>query len=156
MRTLWNGITVDAIDYELIRLSSAGDVDEIGSFRDVHVSSDPTWRLVAGYLMLASLNTDELGIFSHGRIVASLRLDPDSAVVSLSGSGEWEAGDGFIRAAGIALVSGSPELEAGKSGIRLPVDMPWELTIVHGPAPEKIDARIDLLASLRRVGGRRG
>ena len=54
MRTAWGEVTVDAIDYEMIRLSEGSAVTELGRFGDVFSSAGPPWRLVAGYLMLAA------------------------------------------------------------------------------------------------------
>lgn len=38
---------------------------------------------------------------------------------------------------------------------RIRSDAAWDMTIVHGPAREKIDNRIELLRSLDATGGRR-
>ncbi|WP_309103827.1 hypothetical protein [Microbacterium sp.] len=155
MRSTWNGITIDAIDYEVIRLSSSDATEELGAFSDVHVSAAPMWRLVAGYLMLASVNPDELGIFSHGRLAASLRLDEEGILVRAAGAGSWEERGDSVRTSGVALVPGNG-LRITDDGVRLSASAPWQVSIVHGPAEQKIDARIELLASLGRVGGRRG
>ena len=60
MRTTWRQVTVDAIDYEIVRLSEGGAVTELGAFGDVFSSAGPSWRLVAGYLMLATAADDEV------------------------------------------------------------------------------------------------
>ncbi|RKN67316.1 hypothetical protein D7252_06820 [Microbacterium sp. CGR2] len=152
---MWKGIAVDAIDYELVRVGSPAG-DELGSFTDAHVSFTPKWRLVAGYLMLASDRGDRLEIFSHGRLAASLQLHAGRVVFYPAPTKEWKDHGTSVRTAGIALVSASPTDDAEEGGIGLATDAPWAVSIVHGPAAEKIDARIDLLTSLQRVGGRRG
>ncbi|HWS49652.1 MAG TPA: hypothetical protein VN241_01450 [Microbacterium sp.] len=156
MRTTWNGITIDAVDYELITLGSAAGAKELGSFSDVHISARPVWRIVAGYLMLASDEAGGLGIFSHGRQAASVSLHGDHVVFQTADARRWQPRGDSVRAAGIALASASAPFEAADDGIRIRAIAPWEVSIVHGPAEQKIDARIELLASLRRVGGRRG
>ena len=159
MRVAWQGLQLDALDYEIVRIGSAHTFDEVGTFRDVYFSAAPTWRLVAGYLMFTSHAPGELSVFSHGRLVATLYDAGDTAVwqaePGTDGAAHWEdAGEG-IRSGGIALVvAGSTVPEVDGATVRLRSGVPWALTVVHGPAAEKIDARIRLMQSLERVGGR--
>ena len=168
MRTAWGEVTVDAIDYEMIRLSEGSAVTELGRFGDVFSSAAPPWRLVAGYLMLAahpgSLRRSQeagLEVSSHGQTVARLDLTASAASWSLVHRSEppvaWREHRGILRGPGIALVP-----EAGTSWslenetVRIQRAAPWAVTIVHGPADHKVDARVRLLSSLKAVGGRRG
>ncbi len=154
MRTAWSGLTVDVADYEIVRLGTADAVGEVGAFRDVHVSTGDPWRLVAGYLMLESRAPGRLDVFSHGHHVATFERE---ALGWHSLAGAWQHVDGAERAGGVALiVHGGRLRDAGGSALQLTTDGDWAVSIVHGPAPEKIDNRIRLLESLQRVGGRRG
>ena len=168
MRTSWHDIAVDAIDYEIVRLSEGCSVPELGAFSDVFASEGPPWRLVAGYLMLSSgggdidATTDQvLEVCSHGHPVARLELSSSTATWTLAtGPGvpaDWREEHGVVRGPGIALV---PEagtawvIEDGSASIERAT--PWAITVVHGPAESKVDTRLRLLASLRVVGGRHG
>ena len=168
MRTAWGEVTVDVIDYEMIRLSEASAVVELGGFGDVFSSAGPPWRLVAGYLMLAAppgapRRSQEAGldVSSHGRTVARLELTASAASWSLvhrpGTPVAWREDGGNLRGPGIALV---PEAETSWSleneTVLFPRAAPWAVTIVHGPADHKVDTRVRLLSSLQAVGGRRG
>jgi len=153
MRTSWNGLAVDVADYEIVRIGTADAVGAVGAFADVHVTDDP-WRLVAGYLMLESRAPGRLDLFSHGRHVVTFERD---ALGWHSVAGAWQHIDGTARAGGVALIAHGGRLrDAGDAALRLDADGPWSVSIVHGPAAEKVDNRIRLLESLERVGGRRG
>jgi hypothetical protein len=162
MRAEWNSLVVDAIDYEIARIGTSDASAEIGAFHDVFLSTQSPWRMVSGYLMLeADALSSRMNIFSHGRCAASLSVDEDnivwSATPSQVGKPVWRAVGSSIRTDGIALVSMSgpaPQIEGNR--IVMSGGLPWAFTIVHGPAESKIDARIRLLMSLERTGGRRG
>lgn len=138
------GATVEVIDYELVRVDSGAGHAPIGDFRDAHLCTEPRWRLVAGYLMLEA---DDRGflVSSHGRPVARMLGGAVRGVRSVDGS--------VAYADGVAFVADAPwrvhDDEATSGAAE------WAVTIVHGPAPEKIANRIRLLRSLERVGGRR-
>ena len=168
MRTAWGEVTVDVIDYEMIRLSEASAVVELGGFGDVFSSAGPPWRLVAGYLMLAAApgsvrRSQEAGldVYSHGQMVARVELTASAVVWSLVQRSQppvvWREHRGILRGPGIALVpedgtSWSLENET----VLIQRAAPWAVTIVHGPADHKVDTRVRLLSSLQAVGGRRG
>ncbi|MGM7671753.1 hypothetical protein [Microbacterium sp. A93] len=162
MRAEWNSLVVDAIDYEIARIGTSDASAEIGAFHDVFLSTQSPWRMVSGYLMLeADALRSRLNIFSHGRVVASLFADGDNIVWSTARSPlkdpAWRVDGSSIRTDGIALVPMSgdaPHVDGNL--IVMSGGLPWAFTIVHGPAESKIDARIRLLMSLERTGGRRG
>lgn len=170
MRTNWRSLTVDAVDYELVRVHGGPPEAELGDFRDAYFSREPRWRLVSGYLMLADLSPDpwierassgsagtergHLGIHSHGAPCA--RLAVESGAVQVEFIGDWRREHCIVRGGTVAL-----RLERGnwrEEGGRLIAGggEPWLFTIVHGPAPVKIENRLALLAGLETVGGRRG
>lgn len=162
MRRMTGSLAVDAIDYEIVRLSEGGDQAELGRFADAYFADTPAWRLVAGYLMVAAnapagAPPREFAVFSHGRAVARVHLDRDR--VDIRSDRGFADGDGVLRGDGIALVpSPSTEWQVVDDGgvIMVARDRPWSVTIVHGPAELKVDNRLALLASLERVGGRHG
>ena len=100
-------------------------------------------------------------MYSHGRTVARLELTASAASWSLVHRSEppvaWREHRGILRGSGFALVP-----EAGtfwsleKETVLFQRAGPWAVTIVHGPADHKVDARVRLLSSLQAVGGRRG
>jgi len=160
VRVAWQGLHLDALDYEVVRIGSAHTFDEVGTFRDVYFSAAPTWRLVSGYLMFASDVPGQLSVSSHGHLVATLHDAGETAVWQAepgtdNGAAHWDDAGGGIRWGGIALVTaGSTVPQVDGATVRLRTGAPWALTVVHGPASEKIDARIRLMESLERVGGR--
>jgi hypothetical protein len=157
MRTAWKGLAVDAVDYEILTISASATSPPLGAFQDVFVAEGPPWRLVAGYLMLEEAGPGELRVFSHGKAVAALHLSTTDAVWRTTRPGSvWAGHSSGVRADGIALLPTTGELTTGPTEMRVTMNAPWAVTVVHGPAPEKIDARIALHESLQRVGGRHG
>ena len=162
MRRMAGSVAVDAIDYEIVRLSEGGEPAEPGRFVDAYSSDGPVWRLVAGYLMVAAADhagspPRELAVFSHGRAVARVRLDDER--VDILSDRAFIADGPSVRGHGIALVPApSTEWRIADGGgvIEIARDRPWSVTVVHGPADLKVDNRLSLLASLDRVGGRHG
>ncbi|WP_457101156.1 hypothetical protein [Microbacterium sp. P5_E9] len=168
MRTAWREVSVDAIDYEMIRLSEGSAVTELGGFGDVFSSARPPWRLVAGYLMLAAApgsvrRSQEAGldVYSHGQMVARVELTASAASWSLVHRSHspvvWREHRGILRGPGIALVpEGGTSWSLENETVLIQRATPWAVTIVHGPADHKVDTRVRLLSSLQAVGGRRG
>lgn len=153
MRTTWAGLTIDAVDYELMQLRGASERQELGSFRDAFFATQPRWRLVAGYLMLAEVpGRGSLAVYSHGHQVLELAVDDNRPRWTFDAG--WTYDDRVARSDAIALVIEQGDWRPTSKTLELEGDAPWAVTIVHGPAPEKIHNRIALLASLRSVGGR--
>jgi len=153
MRTAWNGLELEAIDYEIVRIGT--HVPGLGAFRDVHVSARSPWRLVAGYLMVQESAVGELSVFSHGHPVVRLTLGEVSAVWRAGDEAPWTRIDGVPSVGGVALVPAADTTFSEADGmVRFAGEAGWSATIVHGPAVEKVHNRIELLRSLEAVGGR--
>ncbi|WP_394550783.1 hypothetical protein ACDF64_09675 [Agromyces sp. MMS24-JH15] len=163
MRTTAGRLVFDAVDHEIVRLHEQADAPHSG-FADAYVATAPIWRLVSGYLMIAGTGPEEpdaaparLDVHSHGRRVGWLSADGD--VIRVASDRRFAVVDGTIRGDGVALVPGEStdwSLAGGGCEVEVPRAPGWSLTIVHGPAPVKVENRLRLLASLDRVGGRRG
>ena len=155
MRAWWNGIAVDAIDYEIVRVSTDGRLGELGAFRDVHLAEGPPWRLVSGYLMLEALGPDTLGVFSHGRLAAVLAVEPGRVSWRAAGGRLRSVGDS-VRSGGIAMAPDGATTTHSDGSVGFSRRLAWSAAIVHGPSDEKVQNRIELLRSLEAVGGRHG
>jgi hypothetical protein len=164
----WGALTVEAVDYELVWIGHDPDRAPLGDFRDAHAVDAPAWRLVSGYLMLSAGSGDRAGeagarlvVSSHGHAVAGLRADASGFALDFDEACRLE--ESIARCgSGIAVVADpGTELRLSDDGVSLsgratdasphPV---WGVTLVHGPAAEKVENRIRLLRSLQRVGGR--
>jgi hypothetical protein len=132
------GITMGAVDYEIVRVSAGDAVPALGEFDDVHAT--PT-RYVAGYLMLEPDGEQGVSVSSHGRRVARLRVAGDALELApIEPETPRPMGDSLVFArAGLGTRSLSRRA----------------LTLVHGPATSKIESRLELAESWQRVGGRR-
>lgn len=151
-------VRADAVDYELVWFGIDPSRAALGSFSDVFLAASPIWRLVAGYLA-ADETEAVLRVTSHGHPVARLTPAADSCGVDPEGEITTEEHILMAPTAGLAFVAdaGTRWVPTAAGAARARGDgHAWGFTIVHGPAEDKIRARIDLLASLTRVGGRRG
>ncbi|WP_395243954.1 hypothetical protein ACGGZK_17800 [Agromyces sp. MMS24-K17] len=163
MRTTAGPVAFDAVDHELVRVHERADAPR-PAFADAYVSTEPTWRLVAGYLMVAARDgvaardaPARLGVHSHGRRVADLVVEDD--VVRVASDRPFSLVGGAIHGDGIALAPGEGtawRLAADGREVEVTRAAGWSFAIVHGPAEVKVANRLRLLASLDRVGGRRG
>ncbi len=175
MRATWEGLTLEAIDHELVWAgagSAAATREPLGSFSDAHFVQEPARRLVSGYLMVeAAPGAEGFTISSHGHPVGVISTDVDSAsgtVITVGLAGDIELEEGVVRSsAGIALVADAgtqlravaaadPAGRPGAIVARGASGTGCGLTLVHGPAAVKVENRMRLLASLERVGGRHG
>lgn len=165
----WGAHTVEALDYELVWIGHDPERAPLGNFSDAHAVTEPVWRFVSGYLMLSAGSGDVAGgegarlvVSSHGKAVGGLRADATGFTLGLDTDGCAVDGSIARTHAGIAVVADpSTELDLsadGRSVSGRAADAPprpvWGVTVVHGPAAEKIENRIGLLRSLQRVGGR--
>lgn len=156
MRYMRDWCVVDAADYEIVRLSAPRAVAELGAFSDVFHSDGPIWRVVAGYLMLESTAPDEMHVHSHGVPVASVVRVDDVLVWKPAPSASWTRKSAVLYTRGIALICDVPDMIVDASAMRMSLSSAWTISVVHGPAPEKIENRIRLLDGLHQVGGRHG
>lgn len=163
MRTIAGPVAFDAVDHEIVRVHERTDAPS-PAFADAYESTHPTWRLVAGYLMIAAPDgvsgadrPARFGLHSHGRRVAELSVADD--VVRVASDRPFTLDDTTVLGDGIALAPGAGtvwRLAADGRAVEIPRVGGWSFTIVHGPAPLKVANRLRLLVSLDRVGGRRG
>jgi hypothetical protein len=153
------GVLVAPVDYEMIWIGSHATESRTGGFRDVHLSTSPVWRLVAGYLMIeAATGSGGFTVRSHGHAVAG--IDVDTGRAAISGLRRATSDGPVLRGsqAGFAVVADAGtgwRIDADGTMAQTTADGAWGLTLVHGPAEIKIENRIRLLDSLRSVGGRR-
>lgn len=157
-------LSVDPVFYEIIWLGRNND-RSLSAFPDTHLTSRPVWRVVAGYLMLSNLSSGSgqgtLEISSHGRPVGQLTDAADGAV-SLSFDVAPQLTGRVLRSdAGVAIVvdpDTTISLNRDENEALLTSSNPDRLgfTVVHGPAEGKVENRIRLLHSLRRLKGDHG
>jgi hypothetical protein len=155
---------IDPVFYEIIWLGR--NLDRVLSgFADSHLADRPAWRVVAGYLMLSTSSPgssqETLGVFSHGRRVGQLTELTDGAI-SLHFDDPPHLDGRVLRSeAGVAIVA-DPDTAISSGGdeceVLLTAPIPDRLgfTFVHGPATGKVENRIRLLHSLRRLKGDHG
>ncbi|GLK16589.1 hypothetical protein GCM10017602_10710 [Herbiconiux flava] len=168
---MWRGLQLDAVDYEIVRLSASAGRPDAVAFADAHHVTSPSWRLVSGYLSFevqpedgSPRAGDQLVVRSHGHLVARVRRIAEGGRTA-EGAGvriEFEhdpitGPDGVRSEGGIAIVpdEGSRVVVEGRVA-ELRGGPQWGAALVHGPAEIKLDNRIRLLRSLERVGGRHG
>lgn len=155
---------IDPVFYEIIWLGR--DPDRVLSgFPDTHLTSRPTWRVVAGYLMLSKSSPgsgeETLGVFSHGHPVGQLTETTDGTISLRFDAPPHLDGRVLRSQAGIAVVA-DPDTTFHPGGeeheVLLAAPIPDRLgfTLVHGPATGKVENRIGLLHSLRRLKGDHG
>ncbi|MFB2600221.1 hypothetical protein ACEXQE_20720 [Herbiconiux sp. P17] len=164
----WGAHTVEAIDYELVWIGHDPERAPLGRFTDAHAVDAPVWRFVSGYLMFSAGSGDGAGdvgarlvVSSHGQAVAGLRADATGFTLDFDDRCRVEGSIARTHA-GIAVVA-DPGTELALSSDRRSLSgratdasshPVWGVTVVHGPAPEKVENRIQQLRSLQRVGGR--
>jgi hypothetical protein len=153
-------LDVAPVDHEIVATAIGTDAERIGDFRDFHTATHRgRSRLVSGYLMLSGEAGGGVTISSHGHAVGFVTAEGNGIVISAQTPFEQEAGSTWhAREAGFAVDichCHSGVLMAADPG-RLAIPHGARLTVVHGPAPGKVAARLALLTSLRRTGGRRG
>lgn len=155
MRVGWAGLTIDAIDYEIVRLSGGSAPPEVGRFSDVYVDTGPPFRLVAGYLMLEASAPERLRVHSHGVPMIDVHHDPNGLTCSPARESEtWVTAGEILSVGGVAVAPGAGGFTF-ENGLVTSAGN-WSFTLVHGPSREKIDARVALHESLLHVGGRHG
>jgi hypothetical protein len=180
---MWRGLQLDAVDYEIVRLSASAGRPDAVAFADAHHVTSPRWRLVSGYLSFEAQPDDgsrragdQLVVRSHGHLVARVRRIAEGGRPVEGGrtaeDGRTAEGDGVriefehdpitgpdgVRSeGGIAIVpdEGTRVVVEGRVA-ELRGGPQWGAALVHGPAGIKLDNRIRLLRSLERVGGRHG
>lgn len=155
---------IDAVFYEIIWLGR-NRTRALSAFPDIHLADRPAWRVVAGYLMLSNSSPgsrqESLGIFSHGRPLGQLTATADGAV-SLRFDATSRLDGRLLRSdAGVAVVADpNTTISLGGAGhevlLTSPVPDQLGFTFVHGPATGKVENRIRLLHSLRRLKGDHG
>lgn len=161
MRAAWQGLVVEAVDHEIIRIHSSPDRPALGAFTDAHHVTAPVWRLVSGYLGLeARTGAADLEVRSHGHLVARIAPGGDARSATVFFAHPVSSGsDGVWSEGGVAVVpdEGTAITIDGDAGsVVLEGDGCWGAALVHGPAEIKVENRIRLLRSLERVGGRNG
>ena len=149
----WNHFAAEALDYEIIWIGAA-QRNPIGSFSDFYAASSPIRRLVSGYLMLDESEASTITVSSHGKSVArvsvGLRKIAVTAEQPLTISGQrLEVPSGIAMIADPGTVwstdRNSGSIVASSLGS-------WGVTIVHGPAPEKVSNRMRVLRAIHTVG----
>lgn len=135
--------------YEIVGIGLSSEPEHTGStFTDVHVQ--PGVRLIAGYTGI-EVDGHDLVITSHGQPAARVvALSAETfSILSERGAAEQRP-DGSIRFPldGIGIVaSASTRLSLQGASARADGPLP-HVYIVHGPASEKVEVRMDLLRSL--------
>ncbi|WP_104179688.1 hypothetical protein [Arthrobacter sp. B0490] len=155
---------IDPVFYEIIWLGR-NHTRVLSAFPDTHLATRPTWRVIAGYLMLSSPSLgsgqETLGIFSHGRPVGQLTDTADGAISLRFDSPPHLEGQVLHSTAGIAVIT-DPDttISIGRDEhevlLTSPTPHQMGFTFVHGPAAGKVENRIRLLHSLRRLKGDHG
>jgi hypothetical protein len=157
-------LNIDPVFYEIIWLGRTTD-RILSGFPDTHLTDRPAWRVVAGYLMLSqsspSSGQETLGVFSHGHPVGQLTETTDGTISLRFDAPPHLDGRVLRSEAGVAVVA-DPDtticLGRDEYEVLLTAPIPDRLgfTFVHGPAAGKVENRIRLLRSLRRLKGDHG
>jgi hypothetical protein len=132
-------LSAAAVHYEVVRIAR-GNAAFGEPFADVHVHRDgPRHRFVAGYLGLEwAPGRAELAVTSHGRQVASITSrDDGSLVIDRTPEPEWPDAGFAVVASRFGAVHG------GAAGREVVTGNDLAFYLVHGPAAEKVAARID-------------
>lgn len=157
-------LRIDPVFYEIIWLGR--NLDRVLSrFPDTHLATSPAWRVVAGYLMLsrscAGSGQETLVVFSHGHPIGQLTETVDGAISLRFDAPPHLDGQVLRSKAGVAVIA-DPDTTIFSGGdeheVLLTAPTPDRLgfTFVHGPAAGKVENRIGLLHSLRRLKGDHG
>lgn len=160
----YGSLQVDPVCYEIVWFGRhRGRV--LSGFPDVHVVEEPVWRLVAGYLMLSGTSPgsveDGLEVAGHGRRVCRLGIEADGSVTVRFDTPPSSDGQVLRSGEGIAVVAdaGSTICVGADRCVAVVVSRDPDrlgFTFVHGPDAGKVENRIGLLRSLRRLEGDHG